>query len=440
MKILINSLGCPKNLVDSEIIANNLKNAGYELTADINDADMAIINTCAFIEPAVKEAIYVILKTSESKQNGKLKKLIVTGCLVERFKTEILENMPEVDLCIGIDGYNNISDLISKVERTVICGAKTDSSFMNKKRLLSYNNGSAYLKIAEGCDNHCTYCTIPKIRGKQRSRSIEDICSEAADLVTDFGVREITLIAQDTTAYGKDIYMKPSLNELLIKLEKIEGLLWIRLLYCYPELISDELIDTIKNSSKILHYIDIPLQHASDRILKLMGRKGSYEKYRSLISKIRTQIPDMIIRTTFIAGFPDETEEDFDILCRFLEECRFDRAGVFEYCMEDGTPAAKMKNQITQKSKADRKEKLMLIQQKIAFEKNNERLKKIYSIIIQDVADDGIFYEGRSYGEAYEIDPLVYVSSKEPLEIGQIVDVRMLNTDGYSIIGEVIGQ
>jgi ribosomal protein S12 methylthiotransferase len=440
MKILINSLGCPKNLVDSEIIANSLKEACHELTADINDAEIAIINTCAFIEPAVKEAIDVILKTSESKQNGKLKKLIVTGCLVERYKSEILDNMPEVDLCIGIDGYKNINELINMSERTFICGAKTDSSFMNNKRLLSYNNGTAYLKIAEGCDNHCTYCTIPKIRGKQRSRSIEDICAEATDLVINHGIKEITLIAQDTTAYGKDIYGKPSLNELLKKLEQTEGLLWIRLLYCYPELISDELIETIKNSSKILHYIDIPLQHASDRILKLMGRKGSYDKYRSLIEKIRTQIPDMIIRTTFIVGFPDETEDDFDILRRFTEECRFDRAGVFEYCKEDGTPAARMKNQITKKSKADRKERLMLIQQKIAFDKNNERLEKIYSIIIQGVADDGIFYEGRSYGEAYEIDPLVYVSSKEPLEIGQIVDVKILNTDGYSIVGEVIGQ
>ena len=303
MKILINSLGCPKNLVDSEIIAKSLSDGGYNFTDNIENADAVVINTCSFIEPAVKEAIDVILDAARYKEKGSLKKIIVTGCLVERYKEQILDSIPEVDLCVGIDGYNDITSILKKTEKSVICGPKTDVSFMNKSRILSDNTASAYIKISEGCNNKCTYCTIPSIRGKFRSRTIDDIYQEVENLCVSNGIKEITLVAQDTTAYGIDIYGKPSLVNLLAKLETIKSLEWIRLLYCYPELISDELIEIMKNSTKILHYIDMPLQHSSDKVLKLMGRKGTYKEYTDLINKLRSKIPDIVIRTTFIVAF-----------------------------------------------------------------------------------------------------------------------------------------
>ena len=436
--ILINSLGCPKNLVDSEIIAKSLSDYGYVFTDKIEEADAVIINTCSFIEPAVKEAIDVILETVKYKEKGILKKIIVTGCLVERYKEQIFDSIPEVDVCIGIDGYNDIASVLSMTEKTIICGPKSAVDFMNKERILSDNTASTYVKISEGCDNRCTYCTIPSIRGRFRSRNIEDIYKEVEKLCSDQGIKEITLVAQDTTAYGNDIYGKPSLHLLLKKLETIKPLKWIRLLYCYPELISDELISMIKNSSKILHYIDMPLQHSSDRILKLMGRTGTNARYTELIDKLRSNIPDIVLRTTFIVGFPQETEEDFENLCEFIKKSRFDRAGFFEYCRETGTPAYKLKGQIPKKIKIQRRKEVEKIQYNILQSKNDDRIGMVYSIIIQGISDDGLFYIGRSYAEAYEIDPVIYVSSKEPLSVMDMVNAVIVAKDDDSLIAEVV--
>ncbi|MFA5341289.1 MAG: 30S ribosomal protein S12 methylthiotransferase RimO [Clostridia bacterium] len=439
-KILINSLGCPKNLVDSEIMAKSLCDKGYVFTDSLDQADIAIINTCSFIEPAVKEAIDVILDTAKHKKNSSLKKIVVTGCLVERYKEQILESIPEVDICIGIDGYNDIVSLLEGSDEKLICGPKTDVSFMNNKRLLSDDTASAYVKISEGCDNKCTYCTIPSIRGKFRSRTINDICNEVEALCNQNGIKEITLVAQDTTAYGSDIYGKPSLYMLLENLENIKPLKWIRLLYCYPELITDKLIEKIKNSNKILHYIDMPLQHASDRILKLMGRKGTKEQYLTLINKLRINIPDIVLRTTFIVGFPQETDEDFNILCSFIEANRFDRAGFFEYCREPDTPAYRLSGQISKKIKTQRRKRAEGLQHDVLINKNDERIGKIYSIIIQGVSDDGLFYIGRSYAEAFEIDPVIYVLSKEPLYVKDMVDAVIIAKDDDSLIAEVVNE
>ena len=438
-KVLINSLGCPKNLVDSEIIAKTLTDFGYTLTSNIDEAEIALINTCSFIEPAVKEAIDVILETSKKKndKNSSLKKIVVTGCLVERYKEQIITSIPEVDICVGIDGYNDIAQILKSTDEKVILGPKTDTSFMNKSRLLSDNLSSTYVKISEGCDNHCTYCTIPSIRGKFRSRTIEDILIEVNDLCKN-GIKEITLVAQDTTAYGKDIYGKPSLYLLLQNLNKVDNLKWIRMLYCYPELITDELILTIKSCEKVLHYIDMPLQHSSNRILKLMARHGSKEQYTILINKLRKEIPDIILRSTFIVGFPQETENDFDDLCDFLSQTKFDRVGFFEYFKEDGTAAYKISGHLPKKTKTKRRIIAEKIQQDIVIEKNKDRLGKIYSIIIQGVSEDGLFYTGRSYAEAYEIDPLIYVSSKEKLTPKDIVDCKIVAIDKDSLIAEVI--
>lgn len=438
MKILINSLGCPKNLVDSEIIAKSLSDGGYNFTDNIENADAVVINTCSFIEPAVKEAIDVILDAARYKEKGSLKKIIVTGCLVERYKEQILDSIPEVDLCVGIDGYNDITSILKKTEKSVICGPKTDVSFMNKSRILSDNTASAYIKISEGCNNKCTYCTIPSIRGKFRSRTIDDIYQEVENLCVSNGIKEITLVAQDTTAYGTDIYGKPSLVNLLAKLETIKSLEWIRLLYCYPELISDELIEIMKNSTKILHYIDMPLQHSSDKVLKLMGRKGTYKEYTDLINKLRSKIPDIVIRTTFIVGFPQETEEDFENLCLFIKENRFDRAGFFEYSREPDTPAYKLKGQISKQVKAQRREVAENLQNSILLNKNDDRIGREYSIIIQGISEDGLFYVGRSYAEAYEIDPLIYISSKEPLNVKDIVNAVIVAKDNDSLFAEVV--
>ncbi|HOR89943.1 MAG TPA: 30S ribosomal protein S12 methylthiotransferase RimO, partial [Clostridia bacterium] len=425
-------------LVDSEIMAKSLKDKGFVLTDNIEDANIAIINTCSFIQPAVEEAISVILEAAEYKKRGILEKLIVTGCLVERYKEEIITSIPEVDVCVGIDGYKDIASVVNNTDEVLICGNKTDVTFMNKERMLSENTASTYVKIAEGCDNRCTYCTIPSIRGRYRSRSIEDIYAEAEKLCSLHGIKEITLVAQDTTAYGTDIYGKPSLDLLLKKLETVKSLQWIRLLYCYPELITDDLINSVKNSKKILHYLDIPLQHSSDRILKLMGRKGTCAMYTELIDKLRFHIPDIVLRTTFIVGFPQETEEDFENLCEFIKASRFDRAGFFEYCREEGTPAYRLKGQIPKKVKIQRRKQAEQIQQDILISKNDERIGKTYSIIIQGISDDGLFYVGRSYAEAYEIDPVIYVAAKEELTVGDITDAVIVAKHEDSLIAEVV--
>lgn len=436
--IIIISLGCPKNTVDSEIMSALAENSGYVITTDAAKADIAIINTCAFIEPAVEEAISTILETAKLKHNAVLKKLIVAGCLTERYREKILDEIPEVDLCIGIDGIEKLGDLLRENATGVVTGDLESIDFLNLGRKLSTGGGTAYVKISDGCDNTCTYCMIPSIRGKMRSRTIEDIYGEVFNLCRENGVKEVILVAQDTTAYGKDIYGKTALVDLLKELVKIKELYWIRMLYCYPELISDELIDIMIKEKKIINYLDIPFQHASDEVLKHMGRKGTYADYTNLVEKLRTNIPDIIIRTTFITGFPGETDDDFNLLLNFIDESRFDRVGVFTYFDEDKAPSYNLPDKIKPEISSTRRDILMSLQNSISLENNTNRVSYIYDIIIGDVSDDGIFYEGRSYGEAPEIDGIVYVASAEPLESGDIVKVKILEAREYDLIGEAI--
>ena len=438
--IAIVSLGCPKNTVDSEILAAVADNSGYELTNDLENAEIAVINTCAFIQPAVEEAISTILDVSELKKTGKLKKLIVAGCLTERYREKILEELPEVDLCIGIDAIPELGRILQEGQDGVLTGRKDSIDFLELPRKLSANDGSAYIKISDGCDNTCTYCMIPSIRGKMRSRRIEDIVNEVTGLTKEHNLHEAILVAQDTTNYGFDLYGKPSLADLLERLISSEGPKWYRMLYCYPELIDDRLIDLIAANDNLVPYFDIPMQHASDRILKLMGRKGTNGYYRELIEKIRHKVPDAVIRTTFITGFPGESNEDFNELHKFIKEMKFDRIGVFTYCDEDGAASYKLPGKISDEISSKRRDILMREQAEISRKINEKRVGKVYDIIISNVSDDGIFYEGRSYAEAPEIDGLVYVASSEPLEPGDMVRVRILEAREYDLIGEAVNE
>ena len=438
--IAIVSLGCPKNTVDSEILAAVADNSGYELTNDLENAEIAVINTCAFIQPAVEEAISTILDVSELKKTGKLKKLIVAGCLTERYREKILEELPEVDLCIGIDAIPELGRILQEGQDGILTGKKDSIDFLELPRKLSANDGSAYIKISDGCDNTCTYCMIPSIRGKMRSRRIEDIVNEVTGLTKEHNLHEAILVAQDTTNYGFDLYGKPSLVDLLERLISSEGPKWYRMLYCYPELIDDRLIDLIAANDNLVPYFDIPMQHASDRILKLMGRKGTNGYYRELIEKIRHKVPDAVIRTTFITGFPGESNEDFNELHKFIKEMKFDRIGVFTYCDEDGAASYKLPGKISDEISSKRRDILMREQAEISRKINEKRVGKVYDIIISNVSDDGIFYEGRSYAEAPEIDGLVYVASSEPLEPGDMVRVRILEAREYDLIGEAVNE
>jgi len=438
-KIGVVSLGCPKNLVDSEIMLGMLNEKGYEFTPDKDDAEVLIVNTCGFIESAQQESVDTILEMAECKKN-KCKLLIVTGCLAERYREQITSEIPEVDAVIGTGSYDKIIEVIENSlpeEKNIICGDLCGVEYLENNRYLSNRDGFTYLKIAEGCDNFCTYCVIPSLRGRYRSRKIENIVSEAIKLVNS-GVKELVLVAQDTTRYGVDLYGSKKLVELIQELSKIDGLKWIRLLYCYPEEIDDRLIQEIKNNSKVCKYIDIPIQHISDNILKAMGRRGNSQEIRNLIVRLKSEIPEIIIRTTFIVGFPGEDESDFEILCNFVKEAEFDRLGVFTYSREEGTPAYKMDKQIDDNVKEKRYNEIMEIQYNIAREKNSRRVGRVYDAIVQGVADDGIFYYGRTYAEAPDIDGVVYFTSMEPLEIGEFCKIKILSEDEYDLIGEVI--
>ncbi|MCK5759552.1 MAG: 30S ribosomal protein S12 methylthiotransferase RimO [Clostridiales bacterium] len=437
-RVMIISLGCPKNTVDSEIMSAIAENSGYEITTEALTADIAVVNTCAFIEPAVEEAISTILETAELKEKGLLKKLIVAGCLTERYREKIINDIPEVDLCIGVDGIPLLGKFLKENKQGVITGDLDSIDFLNLDRKLSEGGGTAYVKISDGCDNTCTYCMIPSIRGKMRSRTIEDISSEVLGLCNNSGINEIILVAQDTTAYGMDIYGKLALTDLLRELVKVEKLKWIRMLYCYPELITDELINLMANEDKIVNYLDIPFQHASDHILKLMGRSGTLNDYNILIEKLRDRLPDIIIRTTFITGFPGENDKDFKILQSFIEKSEFGRVGIFTYYDEDGAASYKLPDKIEFEVSSGRRDVLMSIQKEISFQLNEKRVQKIYDIMIGDVSDDGIFYEGRSYGEAPEIDGIVYVACAQPLNRGDMVPVKILEARDYDLIGEAI--
>lgn len=438
MKIFFVSLGCDKNLVDSEMMIGMLAKSGHTITDDEKEADVVVVNTCCFILDAKQESIDTILQMAELKKNASLKALIVTGCLGERYREEIQAEIPQVDAILGTNSF----DLIVQTIDEVMEGKKQnhftdiqDTPVFGKERMVTTGGHYAYLKIAEGCDKHCTYCIIPKIRGDFRSVPMEVLLKEAQKLAHD-GVKELILVAQETTVYGKDLYGKKVLPELLEKLAAIEELQFIRILYCYPEEITDELIAVIKKEPKICHYLDMPIQHAADPILKRMGRRTSHEQLRSIITKLRTEIPDICLRTTLITGFPGETKQDFALLKEFVKEMRFDRLGVFPYSPEEGTPAARMKKQIPTFLKKMRRNEIMRLQQKIAFEKAEEMIGQKLSVMIEGkLPEDGVFI-GRTYKDAPNVDGMVFVNSDRELVTGDVVTVGITDFHEYDLIGE----
>ena len=436
-KVGMISLGCPKNQVDGEALLAKLKKAGYEIVNNIEDSDVMIVNTCGFIEQAKKEAIDTILEVAEYKNAGLISAIVVTGCLAERYQDEIIKEMPEVDAVLGI-GAN--SDIVKTCDKA-LCGIVT-TSFPNKcylsindERIISTPSHWAYLKIAEGCDNRCSYCAIPEIRGGFRSRTLES-CVDEAKALAESGVKELILIAQDTTKYGQDLYGKYSLDILLKELVKIDGIEWIRLFYCYPQRITDSLINVIANEEKVCSYIDIPLQHSDKTVLKNMNRVGDGEDYRALISKMRKAIPDLALRTTFMVGFPGETDEQFENLCKFTEDVKFDKMGCFTFSPEEDTPAYDMQNQIDDDVKVRRQEVLMNKQYSITEELNKQRIGRIYKVIIDTF--DGEKYVGRSYMDSPEIDSGIIFTCDNNLNIGDFVNVKITDYNGYDLIGEAI--
>lgn len=441
-KVGMISLGCPKNQVDAEHMLALMDAEGWEIVDYVDGCDVVIVNTCGFIDDAKKEAIENILDMVELKKEGVIGKIIVTGCLAQRYKEEIVKEIPEVDAVIGI-GANG--DIIKTVEE-VMSGVDTIENYppqcelpLEGQRILTTPQYWAYLKIGEGCSNRCTYCTIPSIRGNMRSRSMENIIDEAKQLA-ELGVKELILIAQDTTSYGLDLYGELKLPELLNELCEIDSIEWIRLLYCYPDRITDELIETMKNQDKVVNYIDLPLQHADDKILKAMNRRGDQALIRSVISKLRTEIPDVVIRTTFIVGFPGEGEKEFETLAEFVNEIEFDRLGVFTFSPQEGTPAFDMDNQVDEDVKTRRGEIIMQDQYSIMEEKNNEKIGKIYKVVVEDYDGYSDSYTGRTYMDAPEIDGLVKFTSQKDLEIGDFVNVEIFDIEDYDLIGEATFQ
>ncbi|SFG41952.1 SSU ribosomal protein S12P methylthiotransferase [Oribacterium sp. WCC10] len=416
------SLGCDKNRVDSEKMLSNLleKYPGSELTDDPADADIAVINTCSFIGDAKEESINTILEMGEYKENGKLQKLIVAGCLVERYKDQIRKEMPEVDEVMGVKDY------VEKLD-------------VQLARVADSDNYTSYLKIAEGCDKYCTYCIIPSLRGHYRSVPMEHLLDEAKQLAEN-GTKELILVAQETTLYGVDLYHKKALPELLNKLSEIDGIEWIRILYCYPEEITDELIETIRDNKKVVNYLDIPIQHASDNILKNMHRRTRQAELKERIAALRKAIPDIALRTTLITGFPGETDEDFEILKDFVKEMRFDRLGAFPYSQEEGTAASEMDGQVPEKIKLQRQDEIMRIQQTIAFEKAKEQIGRDLRVIVMGYDPENNMYITRSYMDNPDIDSVVYVDAGEYNNklSGDMIDCHIVDTDGYDLIGERI--
>lgn len=429
------SLGCPKNQVDGEALLAKLSQAGYNIVNTIEDSDVMIVNTCGFIEDAKTEAIETILEVAQYKEAGLISAIVVTGCLAERYQDEILKEMPEVDAVIGIGANADIVKVCDKA----LCGIKT-SSYPNKcylpldgERVLSTPSHWAYLKISDGCDNKCSYCAIPGIRGRFRSREMDSVVDEAR-LLASKGVKELILVAQDTTKYGQDLYGEYSLDKLLKRLVKIDGIEWIRLFYCYPQRITDSLIETIAAEEKICNYIDIPLQHADKNVLKSMNRVGDAEEYKALIEKMRKAIPDLALRTTFMVGFPGETEEQFTNLSDFVKEVKFDKMGCFAFSPEEDTPAYDMDNQIDDDVKKRRQEILMNTQFYITEASNKNRVGNVYKVIVDNI-DDGK-YVGRSYMDSPEIDSGIIFTSDKKINIGEFVFVKITDYDGYDLIGE----
>ncbi len=440
MKIFFASLGCDKNLVDSEKMLGLLDEAGHIIIDDENDADIIIVNTCSFIHDAMEESINSIIEYGRLKNEGKLKALIVTGCLSQRFSNEFSEELPEVDAVIGTNSYDEIvkaiNDVLSGNNNNYYIDS-LDKLVNPKKRLLSTGGHFAYLKIAEGCNKRCTYCIIPTLRGNYRSVPMEDVISEARELVS-MGVKEIILVAQETTVYGMDIYKKKMLPELLDRLQEIEGLKWIRLLYCYPEEIDDNLIASIKRNNKVCHYIDMPIQHCSDTILKAMGRKTDLNSLNNIINKLRSEIPDIAIRTTLIAGFPGETEKDYNELLEFVRNNQFERLGVFSYSREEGTPAFLMDNQIDDDIKDSRRDKIMEIQKEISCSNNKKLIGHEFDVFIEGKLVDDDVYIGRTYMDAPDVDGLFFIKSMNTLNSGDFVKGKVTSFNEYDLIGEIV--
>lgn len=440
MKILFISLGCDKNLVDTEVMLGLLASRGYEMTDSETEADIIVVNTCCFIHDAKEESIQSILEMAKYKKEGNLKALVVTGCLAQRYRQEVLDEIPEVDAVLGTTSYDKILDVIDEALEGRQSVTMTDIDVLPKvpaKRLVTTGGHFAYLKIAEGCDKHCTYCIIPKVRGNFRSVPMEQLIEEAQYLA-DQGVKELILVAQETTLYGKDIYGEKSLHLLLIELCKINGIRWIRVLYCYPEEITDELIQVMKEEEKICHYVDLPIQHANDEILKRMGRRTTKKELISIIGKLRKEIPDICIRTTLITGFPGETQEQHEELMEFVDEMEFDRLGVFTYSPEEDTPAAGMPGQVPEEIKEERQAELMELQQEIAFEHAENMVGQEVLVTIEGKIADEDAYVGRTYRDAPNVDGLIFVNTDEELKTGDFARVKVSGAVDYDLIGGLV--
>ena len=440
MKILFISLGCDKNLVDTEVMLGLLASRGYEMTDDEQEADIIVINTCCFIHDAKEESIQNILEMAELKKEGKVKALIVTGCLAERYKDEILEEIPEVDEVLGTTAYDKILDAVDAAlegDQEVILSDIDALPLPETKRLVTTGGHFAYLKIAEGCDKHCTYCIIPKVRGNYRSIPMERLVNEARELAEQ-GVKELILVAQETTLYGKDLYGEKSLHKLVRALCNINGIRWIRILYCYPEEITDELIQVMKEEPKVCHYLDLPIQHANDTILKRMGRRTTKQELVDIVEKLRSEIPDICLRTTLITGFPGETAEQHEELMQFVDEMEFDRLGVFTYSPEEDTPAAGMPEQIDEEVKEDRQAEIMELQQEIAFDKAEDMIGREVLVMIEGKVADENAYVGRTYRDAPNVDGLIFINTDEELLSGDFARVKVTGALDYDLIGELL--
>lgn len=439
MKLLFISLGCDKNLVDSEEMLGILTSSGIELTNEEEEADIIIVNTCCFIHDAKEESVENILEMAKYKTEGKCRVLIVTGCMAQRYKEEIRQEIPEVDAVLGTSSYTDIMVAVENALKGEPFEDFKDINYLpasSHNRVLTTGGHYSYLKIAEGCDKHCTYCIIPKIRGDFRSVPMEKLLKQAQYLVS-LGVTELTLVAQETTMYGVDIYGEKKLHDLLRELCKIEGLHWIRLQYCYPEEIYDDLLLVMKEEEKICHYLDLPIQHASSQILKRMGRRMDRERLISIIGNIRRILPDVILRTTLITGFPGESQKDHQILMDFVRESKFDRLGVFTYSQEEGTPAASMENQVDEETKLERQDEIMCLQQEIVFAKNQDRIGERLEVLIEGKVADENAYVGRTYGDAPGVDGLIFVQTARELLTGDYVRVIVTGAAEYDLIGEL---
>ena len=440
MKILFISLGCDKNLVDTEVMLGMLASRGYEMTNDEQEADIIVINTCCFIHDAKEESIQNILEMAEYKKNGSAKALIVTGCMAERYRQEILDEIPEIDEVLGTTAYDRILDAVDAAlagQHEVMTADLDALPLPETKRLVTTGGHFAYLKIAEGCDKHCTYCIIPKIRGNFRSVPMERLLKEAQDLAEQ-GVKELILVAQETTLYGKDLYGEKSLPKLLRELCKISGIRWIRILYCYPEEITDELIQVMKEEPKICHYLDLPIQHANDTILKRMGRRTSKQELINIVQKLRKEIPDICLRTTLITGFPGETQEQHEEVMEFIDTLEFDRLGAFTYSPEEDTPAATFEDQIDEEVKEDRQADIMELQQEIAFDKAEDMIGREVLVMIEGKVADENAYVGRTYRDAPNVDGLIFINTDVELISGDFAKVKVTGALDYDLIGELM--